>query len=313
VIENLTCNVNSNPPPYAYAQVSLISPSGGVVASVPFQNITLPGQQLIPFAFIEAVTLPATGQYAIVIDPNDALQTSLCGGFLRVFAATARLHDVPPDITGTIAASGQAVPLSVTTPGQNAVLTFGGLAGQRICLAGSQDVSTSIATDVKLYSPGTYPGGTPLIIRSLTSSFFVDTTTLPANGTYTILVDPLLNKTRALMLTLHDVPPDVAGTLAIGAPPVEFSIPSVGQAALLGFNVAATQSITVHITGNFVGNDNATMVSLLRADNSVVTSVTSTSIAFDLSPQTLTAGTYRVKLDPQGANRGVVSVNLTSP
>ncbi|MGH8597761.1 MAG: tetratricopeptide repeat protein [Gammaproteobacteria bacterium] len=117
-----------------------------------------------PLAYnIEAVALPATGQWTIVIDPNDSLHTQLCGGLVRVFAATARLYDVPPDITGTIAASGQAVPLSVTTPGQNALLTFGGLTGQRICLAGTQDVSTSIATDVKLYSPGTYPSGTPLI------------------------------------------------------------------------------------------------------------------------------------------------------
>ncbi|MEP7339809.1 MAG: IPT/TIG domain-containing protein [Acidobacteriota bacterium] len=314
VIEDLTCNVNSNPPPYVYAQISLISPSGGVVASAPLQNITLPGQQFpTPFGYLEAVALPATGQYAIVIDPNNSLQTNLCGGLLRVFGGTARLYDVPPDITGTINALGQGFPLSVTAPGQNAVLTFGGLSGQRICLAGSQDVSTLIATDVKVFSPGTYPGGTPFITRSLTSSFFVDATLLTANGAYTILVDPLLNKTRPLMLTLYDVPPDVTGSLTIGAQPVAFGIPSVGQVALLTFNVTATQPVTVHVSGNFVGNDNLTAVSLLRADNTVVTSTTSNAIAFDLSPQTLMAGIYKVKLDPQGVNRGTVSVNLTSP
>jgi hypothetical protein len=193
------------------------------------------------------------------------------------------------------------------------VLTFNGLNGQRICLVGSQDVSTLIATDVKLYAPGAYPNGAPLLTRTLTSSFFVDTRTLAANGIYTIFVDPQLNKTRTAMLTLYDVPPDLTGTLTIGAAPTTVNIPSVGQAALLTFTVASTQSVTVHIPGNFVGGDNKTTVSLLRSDDTVVTSTTSTSIAFDLSPQTLTAGTYKVKIDPDGTNAGNVTVNLTTP
>ncbi|MGH9847178.1 MAG: hypothetical protein ACREEM_51435, partial [Blastocatellia bacterium] len=136
-----------------------------------------------------------------MIDPIDTFPTTLCGGFIRSFGATARLYDVPPDITGPIAASGNPFPLSFLAPGQNA---FDGLTGQRICLQGTQEASTSIGTNVKVFSPGTYPGGTPLISQVLTSSFFVDTTTLTANGTYTILVDPQLNKTRPATLTLYD-------------------------------------------------------------------------------------------------------------
>src|SRR5262249_35105107 len=120
-------------------------------------------------------------------------------------------------------------------------------------------------------------------------------------------------KTRPAVLTLYDVPPDVLGTLTIGAAPLTVRIPSVGQTAILSFNVASTQSVTVRITGNFVGNDNRTTVSLLRSDDTVITSTTSTAIAFDLPPQTLTAGTYRVKIDPQGTNAGEVSVSLTTP
>src|SRR5262249_32845286 len=184
------------------------------------------------------------------------------------------------------------------------ILTFNGLGGQRICLQGSQNASTLIGTDVKVFSPGTYPAGTPIIFEVLTSSFFVDTTTLTANGAYTILVDPRVNKTRPAVLTLYAVPPDVLGTLTIRAAPLTARVPSVCQSAILTFNVASTQSVTVRITGNFVGNDNRTTVSLLGSDNTVITSTTSDAIAFDLSPQTLTAGTYRVKIDPQGTNAG---------
>ncbi|MGH9843646.1 MAG: IPT/TIG domain-containing protein, partial [Blastocatellia bacterium] len=118
VIEDLLCGQNSNPPPYAYAQISVISPSSAVIASVPFQNVTFPGQPApTPFAFIESLALPLTGQYTIVIDPIDTFPTTLCGGFLRSFGATARLYDVPPDITGPIAASGNPFPLSFLAPG----------------------------------------------------------------------------------------------------------------------------------------------------------------------------------------------------
>jgi YD repeat-containing protein len=313
VVEDLVCGLNTNPPPFAYAQISLISPSGAVVTTVPFQNYQFSGGVTVALAYLEALTLTATGAYTILIDPTDSLYPQLCGGQLQSFGATARLYDVPGDITGTIAASGLPTPVNVNTPGQNAVLTFNGLNGQRICLQGSQDVTTVLKTDVKVYSPGTYPGGAPLLTRALTSSFFVDTTTLTANGTYTVLVDPELNKTRTAVLTLYDTPPDLTGTLTIGAQPTTVNIPSVGQAALLTFTVSATQSVTVHVPGNFVGGDNKTTVSLLRSDDTVVTSTTSTSVAFDLSPQTLTAGTYKVKIDPDGTNAGAVTVNLTTP
>jgi YD repeat-containing protein len=291
------------------AQVSVIAPSGSIVTTIPIQTYT---QYTNIFGYRDPLTLAETGTYTMLIDPADALGTFLVTDPYG-FAATARVHDMPADITGAIAASGLPTPVSFTTPGQNAVLTFSGLNGQRICLRGSQEVSTLIGTDVKLYAPGAYPSGTPIASNVLTSTFFVDTTTLTTNGTYTILLDPALNKTRTALLNLYDVPPDVSGTLTIGAQPVTINIPSVGQAALLTFTVTSTQLMTVHINGNFVGGNNATMVSLLRSDNTVVTSTTSASIAFDLAQQTLTAGTYRVKIDPQGTNAGNVSVNLTSP
>jgi YD repeat-containing protein len=313
IVEDLVCGLNSNPPPFAYAQISLISPSGAIITTTPFQNYQFSGGVTVALAYVDALTLTATGEYTILIDPTDSLYPQLCGGQLKSFGATARLYDTPADITGTIAASGLPTPVNLNTPGQNAVLTFNGLNGQRICLQGSQDVATVFKTEVKVYSPGTYPGGAPLITQALTSSFFVDTTTLTTNGTYTILVDPELNKTRTAVLTLYDVPPDVTGSLTIGAQPTTVSIPSVGQAAVLTFTVAASQSVTVHIPGNFVGGDNKTTVSLLRSDNTVVTSMTSTAISFDLSPQTLTSGTYKVKIDPDGTNAGNVTINLTTP
>src|SRR5262249_8186724 len=192
------------------------------------------------FAYIENLVLSATGQYTILIDP-DVIDTGriICGGTLTNFGATARLYDVPPDIVGTIAASGIPTDISFAAPGQKGVLTFEGLSGRRIALQGLQSIQTlGFPTDIKLYSPGTYPNGTPLFSTPLTLSFFMDATTLTASGTYTILADPIFNKFSGAELILYDVPPDATGTLTINGPTIPLDL-SPAQNALLTFNVAS--------------------------------------------------------------------------
>lgn len=301
-----------------YAQISILSPSGSSLVITPPNTTTFPIQDYAQYAaifgYMDPLTLPETGTYSIVIDPNNNISTLPNQNGTYAMSGTVHLYDVSPDVTGTIAASGQPLPVNFGAPGQNAVLNFSGLNGQRICLRGSQDIATQIETNVKLYAPGAYPNGTPLISQSLFSSFFVDTMTLASNGVYTITIDPQLNKVRTTTLTLYDVPPDVTGTLTIGPSPATVNIPAVGQTALLTFNVASSQSLTVGIPGaftqgNFIGGDHYVTVSLLRSDNTVVTSTTSFLQAFELSPQMLNSGTYKVKIDPQGTNTG--SVNIT--
>jgi len=145
LLEDQVCGFIGNPPPFAYAQISLISPSGAILTTVPFQRKDFPppvSPPSIEFAYIDALTLPATGKYTILIDPNDTFFPVMCSGQFRGFGATARLYDVPPDITGTIAASGQPTTVNFDAPGQKATLTFNGFNGQRIALRSSQSELT---------------------------------------------------------------------------------------------------------------------------------------------------------------------------
>ena len=70
-------------------------------------------------AFLDQLTLPATGTYTLFFNP-DTTQTG---------SATLTLYSVV-DVTGPITADGTGVPVSIATPGQNARLTFSGTAGQ---------------------------------------------------------------------------------------------------------------------------------------------------------------------------------------
>lgn len=82
IVEDIVCGPNTNPPPYAYAQISVISPSGSVLASVPFQNYFFTGNPTA-FAWIDALLLPATGQYTILIDPNQFKERSTTRSAIR--------------------------------------------------------------------------------------------------------------------------------------------------------------------------------------------------------------------------------------
>ena len=151
--------------------------------------------------FVDTRVLPATGQYRILVDPQQTATGSM----------TLTLYDVPPDVTTTIAPAGPAV--TVTTgpvPGQNALATFSGNQGQRIALKLSNvTIGTSSCCSARVSI--LKPDGSTLVFATPfgTTGGFVDTRALPVSGTYTILVDPQLTDVGSATLTLYDVPPDV--------------------------------------------------------------------------------------------------------
>src|SRR3984957_20556152 len=75
-------------------------------------------------AYIDVITLPATGTYNILLAPQNN----------GIGAMTFTLYKVPADVTSTISPNGTPATVTTTVPGQNASLTFSGTAGQRLSL-----------------------------------------------------------------------------------------------------------------------------------------------------------------------------------
>lgn len=249
--------------------------------------------------FIDVQTLPVTGTYTVFVDPYK----NNTGG------ATVTLYDVPANATGTINAGGSAVTVTTTAPGQNASLTFGGSAGQRVSLRVT-GVSMTGNGWVNVYLKK--PDGTNIVSNTFDSSGgFFDVRTLATTGTYSILVDPWSSNTGSATLTLYDVPADAAAAVTVngGAATVTTTVP--GQNAAVTFAGTAGQQVTVRMTGNGIG---IVTVRLLRPDGTQVTSTMSQSSSFNLSAQTLNVtGTYTVTVDPSGTAAGGISVSVTNP
>lgn len=127
--------------------------------------------------FLDALSLPTTGLYTLVVDPATTDTGSL----------TFTLYNIPPDVPGSLAINGSALTAAVNTPGQNPILKFSGKAGQKVTVAVTNN--TLCGFQVSLYS---------LDMTSLTSfssascmkSFKLATQTLPATDGYFILIDP---------------------------------------------------------------------------------------------------------------------------
>jgi subtilisin family serine protease len=277
-------------------KVSILKPDGTSLAS-PTSVGTSGG-------FIDAKTLPVSGAYTILVDPQSNATGSM----------TLTLHEVPPDTTGSISLGGASVTATTSAPGQNARITFTASAGQRVSLELTQVTigpSSCCSAKVSILRPN----GTSLVSGSYvgTSGGFVDTRAITLTGTHTILVDPQGMASGSVTLKLHDVPADAGGTLAIGGGPLSFTVTTPGQNARLTFSGTAGRTVTLTASGVTIGTSGccSTLVSVLKPDGTRLVSPTYVGTNGRSLTTTLpVTGTYAVVVDPQGPATGGMTLTL---
>ncbi|HSK76474.1 MAG TPA: IPT/TIG domain-containing protein [Thermoanaerobaculia bacterium] len=133
--------------------------------------------------FSGVVTLAVPGPHTITMNP----------GGLHVGTATLTLYAVPEDVSKTITVGGPAAGVTTTVPGQNAAVTFSGVAGQVVTVR--MTGHTIGFTTVTLQRPD---GSTQASSSSSSTSFNLAQQTLPVTGTYTIYVNPSGSRTGSI-------------------------------------------------------------------------------------------------------------------
>ncbi|MFL6138987.1 MAG: beta strand repeat-containing protein, partial [Frankiaceae bacterium] len=246
---------------------------------------------------MDTTTLPSDGTYRVGIDPSGTMTGSI----------TVQVWSVPADTTGTIAIDGPAQTVT-TVAGQNAALTFTATAGQRVQLrfSGSTYPSTCCDPAERLYEPD----GT-LQWYSSGSTAFMDTTTLPADGTYKVVVDPSGTITGSITATLTSVPGDTTGTIAIDGPPQTITTVA-GQNANLTFTATAGQRVQLQFSGSTYPSSCCDPTERLYQPDGTQLWATSGSTAFMDATVLSAGGTYRILIDPSGTITGSITATLTS-
>ncbi len=266
----------------ASGSLSIIQPGGNVLASA---DLAMPG------AFVDAIVLPVSGAYTILWNPNDQV----------IGSSTFTLYSLT-DLTGALT-SGSARTVTLTTPGQNARLTFSGTAGGWVSLY------VSSATLANAYLTILLPNGdvlTSVWISGLVAS--MGRVALPVSGTYTLLLDPADAGTGSVSFTLYSFA-DVTGTATMGsAKTVALTVPS--QIARLTFSALAGQRITLLIQSSSIAG---AYLYILQPDSSELQNLWFDAAGGFVDATTLpVAGTYTISIVPEGANTGSVTFTLYS-
>jgi hypothetical protein len=223
-----------------------------------------------------------------------ALLAALVAAFLGGSAAAVSFSITP---------GGSAVTVNISNAGDKATATFSGTAGQRVSL----DITNSTIASMKISL--LKPNGTAVFTVSATKTArYVDTNTLPVNGTYKLVVDPNLDHTGKVTLKLYNIPPDASNTMTVGSPGTTVTTTVPGQNAYFTFSGVAGNRLSLYLNGVTVSSGALT---LRNPDNTVLLGPRSFATAPTfIDPITLSqTGTYKLVLDPKGKAKG--SMTLT--
>lgn len=286
------------------------SGTGGQAVSLQLSDVTIrsgyvsilkpdgsPLGQPVSFAYagavLDAQVLPTSGTYAVLVDPELSYT-----GHVKLALYNA------PDLTGTIMMDQVVVTPTLTVPGQRALYTFNGTAGQWVNL-GFTGVSIASSTVSMLKPDGTKLASTT--IGPSGGSLDPDTA-LPETGTYTIVVDPVGNYTGSMTLALSS---PVTGTIALDGAPVTVSLNKPGKTARYTFNGHAGQWVSLGLTS--VGLTSSS-ISLLSQDGTMLasTAVGTAGGSLEVPNPLPVTGPYTILVRPGSTYTGNMTLTLST-
>ncbi len=259
--------------------------------------------------FLGETTLPGTGTYTIVMQPQGANVGSNSGS-----VKVALSSDLA---NSTVIENGPAATFTATHTGQGRNYTFKGKPGQVVTVStyGGTFPSNCDLEILLVSQSGTVLGNG----GCASQSSFIGDTTLPGKGTYTIELFPEASNvgtnTGSLNLAVSENPAN--GTITENGAPVTFTSTHTGQGQTFTFSGTAGQTVSVATSGGtFPGNCDLTLQVLSPNGTEIGNggcASQSDSLTGVLLPGT---GTYSIELTPTsgnvGTNTGSVAVDLTT-
>ncbi|MGW4892751.1 VWD domain-containing protein [Kitasatospora sp. NPDC004240] len=272
------------------AQVALLKPDGTTLRS---------SQYCGDKCAFDTTTLPADGTYTVLYDPQGSTTGSL----------TAKVWAVPANPVTPVTTDGTAAKVTTTVPGQNGSWTFTGTAGQRVYLDFSGGAMDILKAQVALLKPD---GTTLRSSQYCGDKCAFDTTTLPADGTYTVLYDPQGSTTGSLTIKVWSVPAEPTTPVAVDGTPVTLATTTPGQNGSWTFTGTAGQKVAFAFSGGSTGGSLNAMVSVLKPDGTTLRGSQYCGVSCTFDATTLpAAGQYKVLFDPQGSAVGALTAKLT--
>lgn len=246
-------------------------------------------------AYMDPVTLPEDGDYTLEIDPSD----------IKSGAVTITVYDFPGDVVEELepTSSGDSATLTPVAVGQNLRATFEGDEGDRVFVK----VANGSADRAKLRRPdGSVLAENPIWVSN-TSTYYLDTRTLPVDGEYTVSIDLPGQSLSASTITVYAVPAEDARSVTpVGTGDAETFNLAVGQTGKVTFSGTSGQRISVHGSNTSMSGP----IVFRKPDGSQLASGNLSGSRF-IEPVSLpTTGTYTVSVDPSNIQGGAVTLTV---
>jgi hypothetical protein len=243
---------------------------------------------------LDATTLPSTGTYTITLDP-DAV------GMARLQVITIA------DQVGRLTPDGPAARVAIDKPGVVARFTFAGKAGQKVFVDVPRSTLPHECGLLELRGPGGRLTNGCLIY----GSGEIEATVLPADGTYTVLLDPDGNTVGTAVLALNTAT-DQKGTIAINGPIVTAELRQKGAAASFTFTASAGQRVYIEVTRSTLP-DECGVLELrgpggFRRDGCIING--DGGVRERNGVVLPAAGTYTITVDPKSRPTGVAVIRV---
>ncbi|WP_435204567.1 VWD domain-containing protein [Micromonospora sp. bgisy143] len=262
----------------------LVDPDGRDIAS---------GCVIKGVGYVDRVDLTVAGTYALRVTaaPGDTGRAAV-----RVYAAR--------DSGGALQPNGPTVTASIEQPGARARYRFTGRQGERVYVEVPESTLTDQCSPLELRDAEGQLVRSGCVINGVGE---VDGTLLPADGTYTVVVDPVERGTGTATLRLV-VGRDRDATIALGGPPIVADVDRPG--AVTGYRFTATAGTPVTVTATAATLPDQCGVLVLRApDGSTLATGCVINGTGGITATTLpAAGEYTLLVDPSGPATGRVTL-----
>jgi tartrate dehydratase alpha subunit/fumarate hydratase class I-like protein len=247
--------------------------------------------------YFDIKEMPETGTYTVDLDPKEH----------RVGTSTVILWEVPPDVEDTVTVGGDPVTVETGTPGQNAYLTFDADQGERVSMKLSQSGYGSTNLTVRVYAPS---GSQLWANTGFGGSVYFDVTEMPETGTYTIFIDPEVDRTGSATTTLWSVPPDVETSMSVGEE-ITVVTDTPGQNAYVTFDAEAGNPVKLKVAQSGYGSTNLT-VRVYKPSGGQLWGNTGFGSSVTFGPTAMPeTGTYTIFIEPEGSTTGSATITLT--
>ncbi|MFF5171413.1 VWD domain-containing protein [Micromonospora sp. NPDC000089] len=263
----------------------LLDPAGQEVAN---------GCNVNGVGYVDRTELTVAGTYAVLVDAIGGTGSAT----VRVYAAR--------DVAGTLEPNGPTLSATLDRPGSVARYSFPGHADERVFVEVPESTLSDQCSPLDLRAPDGRLLNTGCVINGAGE---VDGTLLPADGTYTVLVDPKDRTVGDVALRLS-VGRDVTGEIAVGGPPVVATVDRAGGVVRYRFTGTAGTSVTVAATAATLPDQCGPLElrdsgGRLLAEGCVINGVG--DIGATVLPVT---GTYTLVVDPRDTATGAVTLTL---